>query len=131
MELSRTHGLQQLISCPYNSDDYINLTDLLNTSLIPSEYMNITCSISELLNSSGGLNIELIYKFKKNLRIEGLPLIVTLLAYSVLIILGAAGNSLVMIAVIRNPAMRTARNVFIHQVIKGLIMWYRFPITSC
>ena len=105
--------LQQLLRCPFDIDDLANFTDLLNNSFILPEYMNITCSISELLNSSGGLNIDLIYKFKRNLRIEGIPLIVTLLAYSLLIVLGAAGNSLVMMAVIRNPAMRTARNVFI------------------
>ena len=113
MELPSVNGLQQFLRCPYNIDDLANLTDLLNNSSILPEYMKVTCSISELLNSSGGLNIELIYKFKRNLRIEGIPLIVTLLAYSLLIVFGAAGNSLVMIAVIRNPSMRTARNVFI------------------
>lgn len=35
------------------------------------------------------------------------------IAYGLLIILGTIGNGLVCMAVIRNPAMRTARNVFI------------------
>ncbi|XP_003741868.1 neuropeptide F receptor [Galendromus occidentalis] len=45
--------------------------------------------------------------------IDEIPLICLLVAYSVLITTGAAGNGLVCIAVARKPAMRTARNFYI------------------
>lgn len=52
-------------------------------------------------------------QYTNNRNIDGpaFPILITL--YSLLIILGATGNSLVVIAVIRKPIMRTARNMFI------------------
>lgn len=52
-------------------------------------------------------------QYTNNRNIDGpaFPILITL--YSLLIIVGATGNSLVVIAVIRKPIMRTARNMFI------------------
>jgi neuropeptide Y receptor len=55
----------------------------------------------------------LLNEFARN-RVVDEPAFSTLIfLYSVLIIVGAAGNSLVVCAVARKPAMRTARNMFI------------------
>lgn len=56
------------------------------------------------------MNLE-IYSNNRNIDGPAFPILITL--YSFLIILGATGNSLVVIAVIRKPIMRTARNMFI------------------
>jgi neuropeptide Y receptor len=75
--------------------------------------LNLSRNLSVLWNTSGGLNFDLILKFERNLRLEGALLAALLLVYGAVITVGVAGNSLVVLAVIRKPAMRTARNVFI------------------
>lgn len=84
-----------------------------------SSIIRISNSIEYTNQSSEDLD-ELIKKLKmsieqytNNRNIDGpaFPILITL--YSLLIILGATGNSLVVIAVIRKPIMRTARNMFI------------------
>ncbi|XP_018011128.1 neuropeptide F receptor-like [Hyalella azteca] len=75
--------------------------------------LNLSRNLSVLWNTSGGLNFDLILKFERNLRLDGALLAALLLVYGAVITVGVAGNSLVVLAVIRKPAMRTARNVFI------------------
>ncbi|XP_063601911.1 neuropeptide F receptor-like, partial [Penaeus indicus] len=70
-------------------------------------------SASSSSSQSGGLNVAFIEKFEKNRRVSYTAFCTLIFVYSVLIVLGATGNSLVVMAVIRKPAMRTARNVFI------------------
>ncbi|XP_064110012.1 neuropeptide F receptor-like [Macrobrachium nipponense] len=70
-------------------------------------------NLSHIFNVTGGLNVDLLHKFERNRRVGDAAYYTLILAYSVLIVLGASGNSLVVLAVIRKPAMRTARNVFI------------------
>ena len=83
------------------------------TTYSGSNFSDISPSFSRLWNESGGLDLDLISRFKRNRTLEGDVLAAVVIAYSVLIVLGSAGNSLVVLAVIRKPAMRTARNVFI------------------
>jgi G-protein coupled receptor len=52
-------------------------------------------------------------EFGSNKAIDDRSLIYLLFGYISLIILGATGNGLVCIAVIRKPSMRTPRNIFI------------------
>ncbi|XP_055904468.1 neuropeptide F receptor isoform X2 [Eupeodes corollae] len=52
-------------------------------------------------------------QFTRNRSIEGPWYYVLIVMYSVLIVFGAVGNTLVVIAVVRKPMMRTARNLFI------------------
>ncbi|XP_075148671.1 neuropeptide F receptor isoform X2 [Haematobia irritans] len=55
----------------------------------------------------------LLERFTRNRSIDGLWYHVLITLYCVLIIFGAMGNILVVVAVIRKPMMRTARNLFI------------------
>ncbi|XP_066967300.1 neuropeptide F receptor-like [Macrobrachium rosenbergii] len=89
------------------SFDFLTLTNL------DSNLTNFAKNFSWLLNASDSLNIELINKFQRNRRVNDVAYYCLIVAYSLLIILGATGNSLVVVAVIRKPTMRTARNVFI------------------
>ncbi|KAK4316317.1 hypothetical protein Pmani_009252 [Petrolisthes manimaculis] len=74
---------------------------------------DLTHNLSHLLNLTAGIDLNLIKKFERNRRVGDAAFISLLAAYSLLILLGATGNSLVVLAVVRKPAMRTARNVFI------------------
>lgn len=75
--------------------------------------MEISGNLSDIWNVSGGLDIEMIIKFERNRKVDGVLFCAILLAYGPLIIVGAVGNSLVVVAVLRKVTMRTARNVFI------------------
>ena len=78
-----------------------------------SSKVELSVNLSDLWNVSGGLDLNVIHKFERNRKVDGPLLAVILGVYGTLIIVGAAGNSLVVLAVIRKAAMRTARNVFI------------------
>lgn len=68
---------------------------------------------SDIINASKNVNQVLIEKFQRNRNIEDPAYHILIIMYSTLILFGAAGNSLVVIAVARKPIMRTARNMFI------------------
>lgn len=70
----------------------------------------ITTNTSDTISP---LDPVLIERFTRNRSIDGPWYHVLILLYSVLIIFGALGNILVVIAVVRKPIMRTARNLFI------------------
>ena len=59
------------------------------------------------------LDLSVFLRFASNRRVNDTAYYSLICAYSLLIIMGAAGNLLVVYAVVRQPAMRTVRNVFI------------------
>ncbi|KAF2364975.1 G protein-coupled receptor rhodopsin-like [Trinorchestia longiramus] len=93
-------------------DAFLQLSGESGSPVNDSDF-NLSSDLSKLWNTSGGLNLDLILKFERNLRLGGALLAALLLVYGAVITIGVAGNSLVVLAVIRKPAMRTARNVFI------------------
>jgi neuropeptide Y receptor len=75
---------------------------------------NITAYIrnmSWVLNAT--IDQGILDEFARNRVVEDPAFSALIFVYSILIIVGAAGNSLVVCAVARKPAMRTARNMFI------------------
>jgi neuropeptide Y receptor len=68
-------------------------------------------NISWVLNAT--IDQTILGEFARNRVVEDPAFSTLIFVYSVLIIVGAAGNSLVVCAVARKPAMRTARNMFI------------------
>ncbi|GFG31924.1 hypothetical protein Cfor_08080 [Coptotermes formosanus] len=68
-------------------------------------------NMSWVLNAT--INQGMLEEFARNRVVEDPAFSTLIFVYSVLIIVGAAGNSLVVCAVARKPAMRTARNMFI------------------
>lgn len=93
----------------FDSPDF----SLTNLVALEENFTSLAHNLTHLLNFSGGINVDLIHKFERNRRVGEVAFYTLILAYSLLIVLGATGNSLVVMAVIRKPAMRTARNVFI------------------
>ncbi|XP_047112083.1 neuropeptide F receptor-like [Schistocerca piceifrons] len=72
---------------------------------------NLTRVLSALNDS---LDPRVLAQFSSNRKLDDPAAFYALVAaYSLLIAVGAAGNSLVVCAVVRKPAMRTARNMFI------------------
>ena len=59
------------------------------------------------------LDLSLFQRFASNRRVNEAAFISLIAAYSILIVIGTIGNSLVVYVVARQPAMRTARNVFV------------------
>jgi neuropeptide Y receptor len=68
-------------------------------------------NMSWILNAT--IDQGILDEFARNRVVEDPAFSALIFVYSVLIIVGAAGNSLVVCAVARKPAMRTARNMFI------------------
>ncbi|XP_071548338.1 neuropeptide F receptor-like [Panulirus ornatus] len=87
--------------------------DIFTLANFDNNFTSLAQNFSWLLNASEGLNIDLINRFQRNRRVDDAAYYALIVVYSLLIILGSTGNSLVVVAVIRKPAMRTARNVFI------------------
>ncbi|XP_071441002.1 neuropeptide F receptor-like [Hetaerina americana] len=85
----------------WHNFDHANLSELLLRNL------------SWILNASRGIDPSLLSRYANNRNVDGPAFIALILAYALLICVGAAGNSLVVAAVVRKPAMRTARNMFI------------------
>lgn len=59
------------------------------------------------------LDLSVIERFRSNRRVNDTAFFCLVAAYCALIIFGTLGNSLVVFVVARQPAMRTARNVFV------------------
>ncbi|CAD7085279.1 unnamed protein product [Hermetia illucens] len=68
---------------------------------------------SNIINASKQVDQNLIEQFSQNKKIPNPAFNVLIIVYTILITFGAAGNILVVIAVLRKPAMRIARNMFI------------------
>ncbi|XP_059469619.1 neuropeptide F receptor [Neocloeon triangulifer] len=82
----------------------------LNLSYNYSDFM-----LSWLLNNTHQfIDHDIILKYSRNRSLDSSWTFFGLVAaYSLLIVLGSCGNGLVVVAVVRKPAMRTARNLFI------------------
>ncbi|XP_068897681.1 neuropeptide F receptor [Tenebrio molitor] len=72
-----------------------------------------TSAIYDLLEKSKSVDPELYDRYIRNRAIDEPACTALITMYSVLTVLGALGNILVIVAVIRKPAMRTPRNMFI------------------
>ncbi|XP_069937515.1 neuropeptide F receptor-like, partial [Cherax quadricarinatus] len=97
--------------------DSINLdsTDVnpINLMALDRNLTSLAHNLSHFFNLTAGLNANLLYKFERNRGVNDAAFYTLLASYITLILVGATGNSLVVIAVVRKPAMRTARNIFI------------------
>lgn len=77
-------------------------------------WQNITTdNITYIIDTSKQLDKLLIDKFQRNRNIEDPAYHILMAMYFILIVVGAVGNILVVVAVVRKPIMRTARNMFI------------------
>lgn len=112
-EYSSNSGLMSDDLIAVYEDDLQMRLDLWNLTVLAGNLSDVSRNLSRLWNASGGLNMEMIGKFERNRKVEGPLLVLIVTVYVALIALGAVGNSLVVLAVIKKPAMRTARNVFI------------------
>ncbi|XP_018564523.1 neuropeptide F receptor [Anoplophora glabripennis] len=74
---------------------------------------NTTFEASVLLNRSNEVDPKLMERYLTNKGIDEPAYTTLIIMYCFLIILGALGNTLVIISVVRKPAMRTPRNMFI------------------
>ncbi|KPJ07298.1 Putative neuropeptide Y receptor 11 [Papilio machaon] len=79
--------------------------------------MNLTLNASAkwLIEASRGIENpnNLLEKFSLNRKVDDRTSALLLTFYGILVIIGAVGNALVVISVVRKPVMRTARNMFI------------------
>lgn len=110
-------------------------TDDIKSSRINMDYLSAAAQLnkmnaSDIIKSSREINQDaLIEGFQKNRRIEDPAYNILILLYSILIIFGATGNFLVVAAVARKPAMRTARNMFIvNLAVSGNIYCFHFNV---
>ena len=97
---------------PRNNFDGHTETSNIYEALI-TDLNKIAPNLTEKFKSSGGLDISIIDRFERNRKVDGPAMIAIIIIYCVLILIGTAGNLLVVVAVVRNPSMRTARNIFI------------------
>ncbi|KAL3268012.1 hypothetical protein HHI36_007145, partial [Cryptolaemus montrouzieri] len=74
-----------------------------------SLYKEVVNDPDKIFNESNSL----LEKYVQNRAIDEPAYTILIVMYSVLIIMGALGNTLVIISVVRKPAMRTPRNMFI------------------
>ena len=70
-------------------------------------------NISKYFNLTESLDLDLVQRFERNLRVSQPWLSVLMTGYSILIFFGATGNCLLVAAVARKPRMRTVRNFFV------------------
>ena len=85
-----------------------SMPPVASSTSFDSSPMNGTKNNSEIL-----LDLSILLRFASNRRVHDAAFYSLISAYSLLIVIGAAGNLLVVYAVVRQPAMRTVRNVFI------------------
>ncbi|CAG9569476.1 unnamed protein product [Danaus chrysippus] len=81
----------------------------------PSMNLTLNASARWLIEASRGVqnpNI-LLEKFSQNRKVDDPTRSLLLTFYVILVVIGAVGNALVVISVVRKPVMRTARNMFI------------------
>ncbi|XP_065361931.1 neuropeptide F receptor isoform X2 [Calliphora vicina] len=84
--------------------------DYLETTVMDGQTPEFNATIS---NDTLALDPVLIERFTRNRSIDGPWFHILILCYCVLIVVGSVGNILVVLAVVRKPMMRTARNLFI------------------
>ncbi|XP_039760773.1 neuropeptide F receptor [Pararge aegeria] len=74
--------------------------------------VNLTSALIEASRGVQNPNV-LLQKFSQNRKVDDPTRALLLTFYGILVVIGAVGNALVVISVVRKPAMRTARNMFI------------------
>jgi neuropeptide F receptor len=106
-----------MIFCPQMGDEHpsdlaLRYLQSLNLSLNYSDFLD---DLSRILNRSDQfIDPDLLAKYRDNRSVDSsLTFYLLICAYAILIFLGSFGNGLVVVAVVRKPAMRTARNLFI------------------
>jgi hypothetical protein len=101
------------MTCDNSSSDPSDVSLLFSNWSTSS---SLPAATGDAANSSGqGLELDLsvIERFRSNRRVNDFAFFWLVAAYCVLIVVGTIGNSLVVYVVARQPAMRTARNVFV------------------
>ncbi|TMW51527.1 hypothetical protein DOY81_003386 [Sarcophaga bullata] len=95
----------------FDGSDGSSSLDYLETPVFEHKML----TVDNTTNSSDTIQLDpvLIERFTRNRSIDGPWYHVLILLYGFLIIFGALGNMLVVMAVVRKPIMRTARNLFI------------------
>lgn len=81
-----------------------------NTTQLPH---SIISNLSWVLQESQDIAYNILKLYELNRKVDGSAYYCLIVAYTLLILLGSCGNILVVCVVIRKPAMRTARNMFI------------------
>ncbi|BFF92960.1 neuropeptide F receptor [Drosophila madeirensis] len=89
--------------------DYLEV----GVALVNASSSNVNSSTEYNETGRGPLDPELVERFLSNRAVDSPWYHMLISMYSVLIVFGALGNTLVVIAVVRKPIMRTARNLFI------------------
>jgi hypothetical protein len=96
-----------------------NLTSESKAGQLDVSLFNLSFTSADRINSSATddasfeLDTSVIEHFRFNRRVNDLAFFCLVTAYCILIIVGTIGNSLVVHVVASQPAMRTARNVFV------------------
>ncbi|XP_020798669.1 neuropeptide F receptor [Drosophila serrata] len=92
--------------------DYLDLGSVVGTA---HAVLNATAANMSELNETGSRPLDpvLIDRYLSNRAVDSPWYHMLITMYGVLILFGALGNTLVVIAVVRKPIMRTARNLFI------------------
>lgn len=85
----------------------------IKMDLFPESLNFSTANATLLIDSSHDVHDVLIDRFQRNRNIEDPAYNILIVMYSFLILFGSVGNCLVVLAVVRKPIMRTARNMFI------------------
>ncbi|KAK5644811.1 hypothetical protein RI129_006111 [Pyrocoelia pectoralis] len=75
--------------------------------------INLNSSESEIVRKSKEVDPELVDRYIYNRAVDEPAYTILIIMYSILISVGALGNALVILSVVRKPAMRTPRNLFI------------------
>ncbi|KAK9731276.1 7 transmembrane receptor (rhodopsin family) [Popillia japonica] len=75
--------------------------------------LNSSMTVIDIINKSNEVDPDLIASYMHNRAVNEPAYSLLIFMYSLLILTGASGNSLVIISVVRKPAMRTPRNMFI------------------
>lgn len=83
--------------------------------LEPNHNLTLNASAKWLIEASKGVQdpAVLLEKFSQNKKVDDTTRALLLTFYGILVVIGAVGNALVVISVVRKPVMRTARNMFI------------------
>ncbi|XP_022827582.1 neuropeptide F receptor-like [Spodoptera litura] len=89
--------------------------DLWVSGLEPNHNLTLNASAKWLIEASKGVQdpAVLLEKFSQNKKVDDTTRALLLTFYGILVVIGAVGNALVVISVVRKPVMRTARNMFI------------------
>ena len=82
----------------------------INLNNLSTHFIN---NLTWVIQESQDIAYNILKLYELNRKVDGSAYYCLIAAYSLLILLGSCGNILVVCVVIRKPAMRTARNMFI------------------